>query len=201
MVDNFEIIKPLLDFSDKDTFYFLQVLQRKKDHKQGKVNGTNNNARLIKAYYIKSQEHLEFVKPEIIEICNIFNARAGINLTKRSFERIAFHTLKKITDCMINREYTKIHRAYNSSCGSYSAGKDKRWILDIDKGTYNARELNEMLIFIERNCRPEGDKFIARIPSKTGTHIITKPFDIMEFKSAYGDIDIQKDNPTNLFCP
>lgn len=30
-VDNFEIIKPLLKFSDHQDFYFLQILLRKKD--------------------------------------------------------------------------------------------------------------------------------------------------------------------------
>ena len=30
-VDNFDIIKPLLKFSDHQDFYFLQILLRKKD--------------------------------------------------------------------------------------------------------------------------------------------------------------------------
>ena len=32
MKDNFDIIKPLLKFRSEDDFYFLQILQRKKDH-------------------------------------------------------------------------------------------------------------------------------------------------------------------------
>ena len=86
MINNFEQIKKLLEFRSEDDFYFLQILQRKKDHPAGKVNGTNNNSRLIKAYFIKSIEHLEFVEPEIIELCKLFQARAGINLNRRSFK-------------------------------------------------------------------------------------------------------------------
>ena len=38
MIDNFEIIGKILDFSDSDRFYFIQIIQRGKDlstHKTG----------------------------------------------------------------------------------------------------------------------------------------------------------------------
>lgn len=41
MTDNFNLIRPLLNFRSEDDFYFLQILQRKKDHNNGKVNGAN----------------------------------------------------------------------------------------------------------------------------------------------------------------
>ena len=64
MVNNFKQIRALLDFRSKDDFYFLQILQRKKDQKDKaiKVNGTNNNARLVKAYYISSLEYFDFIE-------------------------------------------------------------------------------------------------------------------------------------------
>lgn len=198
MIDNFDKIIPLLEFPNDDTYYFVQILQRKKDHKKGKVNGSNNNSRLVKAYYIKSVEHLEFVKPEIIEMCKIFNARAGINLNKRSFEKSQFLLLKKITDQIMNREFTKGYRAFNSIAGEYQPTNDKRWILDVDEIGRNA---NDMIRFMDNECRPEGSKFITVVPSKNGYHIITKPFDISVFGKKYPDIEIHKNNPTNLFIP
>jgi hypothetical protein len=39
MIDNFGKIRDMLEFRNKDDFYFLQILQRKKDHVAGKVNG------------------------------------------------------------------------------------------------------------------------------------------------------------------
>jgi hypothetical protein len=51
-------------------------------------------------------------------------------------------------------------------------------------------------------CRPEdSDKVEAIIPTKSGFHLITKRFDVMEFKKQYPDIDIQKKNPTLLYYP
>jgi len=37
--------------------------------------------------------------------------------------------------------------------------------------------------------------------SKSGLHIITTPFNISEFNKKYTDIEIHKDNPTNLYIP
>jgi hypothetical protein len=60
MVNNLELIKPLLKFESDDDYYFLQILQRKKDNADldKRLMGNNNSARLIKGYYIKSVEHL-----------------------------------------------------------------------------------------------------------------------------------------------
>lgn len=79
MVDNFDLIKPLLDFSNEDTFYFVQILQRKKDNPNGKYS-SNNSSRLIKAYYIKSIEQLDKQKDEMIKLAQVFNARVGIKI-------------------------------------------------------------------------------------------------------------------------
>lgn len=201
MINNFELIKPLLKWVSDDDFYFLQILQRKKDHVKGKVNGTNNNSRLIKAYYVKSLEHLEFIMPEVIELCKLFNARAGINLNKRSFEKMALQHLKKVTDQIINKSFDKAHKAYNSVCGLYSNDSDKKWILDIDEPFDQGymTELDDMLY----DAQPKGTKILANIPSKNGYHIITKPFNVSDFnmQPESKDIEIHKNNPVNLFIP
>lgn len=211
MVNNFEIIKPLLKWNSNDDYYFLQVIQRKKDAAPGiKVNGTNNNSRLIKAYYIKSIDHLEFVEPEIIELCKVFNARAGINLNKRSFEKTALQNLKLVTDNLINKNFDKIYKTYSSAAGKYSHDKNKKWIIDVDK-----EELiwTEQIINAAFECEPVGSKLIRKIPSKSGVHLITKPFNRSQFQDKLElqlreyqmtevfKLDFQTDNPTNLFCP
>ena len=198
MIDNFDLIKDLLDFRSNDDFYFVQILKRKKDNGNEKVNGRNNNSRIVKTYYIESKDHLEFVKPEIIELCKIFNARAGINLNRRSFEKLAYQQLKKTTDMIINREFHKIHRAYNTVCGQHSYESDKRWILDVDNKDEDMREITN---FIADYCKPEGPKFISMIPSMSGYHLIVKPFDPREFFHRYKDVEIHKNNPTNLYIP
>jgi hypothetical protein len=191
IIDNFEQISTLLEFSSEDDFYFAQIIQRKKDNPE--TTGTNNSARLIKPYYIKSLEHLNKVKEEMILLSEHYNARVCINLNKRSFERTAFHTLKKITDQILNKDYKSVRRAYNSACGEYSNG-DKRWIIDIDDINVNALEIKEYIY----NQQPIGDKYIATIPTKHGYHLIVKPFNLSHWSMIYTH-DIHKNNPTILY--
>lgn len=201
MINNFKSIKSLLDFKSDDDYYFLQILQRKKDHKESKVNGTNNNSRLVKAYYVKSLEHFDFIEPEIIELCKLFNARAGINLNKRSFEKMAYHHLKKCTDQIMNKEFSKAYRAYSSVSGAFSAKTDKKWIIDLDAEDLKQPYITDSITTVIDKLQPVGSKLLTILPSKTGLHMITKPFNKAEFKKLYKTIEIHGNNSTNLFIP
>lgn len=199
MKDNFEKIKPLLSFKSEDEFYFVQIIQRKKDTKM--AVGSNNSNRLIKAYYISSIEQLDFLKEEMIFFAKHFNARVGINLNKRSFERTAFHTMKKISDQIMNRDYRSVRAAYNSVCGEYSKDNDKRWILDIDE-KLDFEVMNSLLNQL-LEVDPVGVKVIAVLDSRSGYHLITKPFNIGQIKDVldFYKIEVHKNNPTNLYIP
>lgn len=206
MVDNFDLIKDLLEFRSKDDFYFVQILQRKKDVKSDdikKIAGPNNNARLIRMYCVHSKEYLDKIKNEVVEICNLFNARAGIDLNRKSYEKCALQSARLILDQIANNEYTKVIKAYSSVCGKYSNETKKKWIIDID-GDEEVSPL--MLAYIDYHCEPiskslDEGKIYTTIPSKNGYHIITKPFNLQKFKEKYPDVDVQKMNPTNLYIP
>ena len=204
MINNFEQIGNLLSFDSDDNFYFLQILQRKKDNPSGYL-GSNNSSRLIKAYYIKSKEQLFKQKDEIIKLCQVFNARAGINLNKRSYYKTSFNTLKNVAELMHNKAFTKIHRAWNTACGVHNGG-DKIWLLDVDKledyiKYKGEKDRYSSIDYTLQNCKPFGSKIIDKIPSKSGYHIITKSFDSREFVKQFPEIEIHKNNPVNLYIP
>lgn len=202
MINNFEQIRELLEFRSKDDFYFLQILQRKKDVKDGqKVNGTNNNSRLVKAYYVKSLDHFDFLENEVVKLCELFNARAGINLNRRSFEKMSLQHLKKVTDQIINGDYNKAHKAYSSVVGAFSNESDKKWILDIDR-KMDILEIDELTAYLS-TLQPIGLKQIQFIPSRSGFHLISKPFNLHDFRQSMWaeEIEVHKNNPTNLYIP
>ena len=53
---------------------------------------------------------------------------------------------------------------------------------------------------IINGCRPDGSKIVTLLPTKSGYHVITRPFDLKAFKDNGGnDIDVHKNNPTLLY--
>ena len=203
-VDCFEDIKDLLVFESEDDFYFLQILQRKKENSE-----LGRNSRVIKNYYIKSVQQLIDRYSEIKTLCHIFNARASLRLNKRSFEKVGFKSLENIANSMQGREYSHLMNSYDRACGLLNNEKNKKWIVDVDKA-----ELIwlEQIINAIQPCEPAGDKIIKTLPTKSGVHLITKPFNVMRFKSnlilelekykmSEINVDIHKDNPINLYIP
>lgn len=207
MLNNLDIIKPLLTFSNEDDFYYLQILQRSKDENPEniKIKGSKNNSRVIKNYYINSISHLEDMMPEIIELCKLFNARASIRLNKRSYRKVGLRSLQKIAGIISNGEYKHIKYSYSKSCGlGHNAGENKTWILDLDDINIisGKKQIEEIINYID-SLHPIQENNISKlkalIPSKTGVHIISSPFNIKDFREKYQNIDIHKDNPTNLY--
>lgn len=201
-LNNLELVLPLLNFNSEDDFYFLQILQRKKDNP-----GIGSNSRVIKNYYIYSEKYLLDRFEEIKTLCKVFNARASLRLNKRSFKKVGFQTLETIANKMKSDDFKCLNTSFDRACGLTHNDSNKKWIVDVDK---------EDLIWIPQiidaiqPCRPTGNKIITRIPSLSGVHLITSPFDISEFKvnftkelesysMSYIEIDIHKDNPVNLY--
>lgn len=193
MIDNIKLILPFLKFENEDDFYYLQILQRKKENV-----GIGSNSRVIKNYYITSKEYLLKRYDEIKKLCEFFNARASIRLNKRSFEKVGFKMLENTANSMRNREYKFLNKSYDRACGQGHDDKNKKWILDVDDSTWLNSQTEELIEFLH-NLQPIGNKYIIEIPSKSGLHIITSPFNIEEFNKKYQGIEIHKDNPTNLF--
>ena len=196
MINNIILIKPLLQFQSEDDFYHLQIIKRKKEHPE-----LSSNSHVVKTYYIRSQEYLEKKFAEIQSLCNFHNARAYINLNVRSFERTAFHTLKKVTDQIMNRDFKSVRKAYESVCGEFGAGRDKRWIIDIDfDSEYDGMVAAKLPNFLN-GLAPIGEvKLISIIPTKDGYHLITKPFNVQEYSAVY-KFAVHKNNPTILYVP
>jgi len=199
-IDNFEKIKPLLKFDNEHEFYFLQIIQRKKDHKQGHILGTSNNSRLIRAYYIYSIEQLERYRPEIISLCDLFGARAGIALNRRNAKKLSLEMLSLLAQNIKSNHFSQLGSLYNTICGQYFESTDKTWILDVDGFVgFTTVDLER---FLEQQ-EPKGEKIITYIKSKQGYHAICKPFDPRNFKESeiYKGVEIHKNNPTNLYIP
>jgi hypothetical protein len=201
MVDNFELIKPLLKFPNDDTYYHLQILRRGKDHPE--LPAAN---RMIKSYFIIDINDLDFYEQEIKGLCKFFGARAYINLAPKSIKKTTMLQLKYLAERAYIGDYKKIWKSWNTCAGEIK-GEEPRWVVDIDAKTYDeifyisktSKEISDFIEKCEPNIKPLF-KVIAEIPTKSGIHLITTPFNLQQFKEEYPDIDVHKNNPTLLYC-
>lgn len=195
MINNLNSIKPLLNYESKGDFYMLYIFKRKKDQPEGERDN-HQSVRTIKTYCIESIEHLERRYDEIVQLCEMFKARAYIHVQKQNHFDVSLSMMSALAQKIQNGSHNQ-KGLFDSVVGQIKT-QEKRWIVDID--TKDLEELVEVAEFIY-NLRPIGNKVINTIPTKNGFHLITERFDVKSFGDRYPDIDIQKKNPTLLYYP
>ena len=216
MINNYDLIRPLLKFDNEGDFYFIQVIKRRKDNP-----GLSKDNKLIDNFYVYSMDEFNAIEHKLLSQCELNNARAYMRLNVRNAKKVGLFTLKKITDYIISNDYRAIASAYHSTCGEYHSDVDKKWVVDIDGIHLKYMDvikdrINELHSKIIQPTKQH--KILATIPTKTGFHIITNPFNVSLFKAKYvwgktmfsernepvstdGGVespDVHKDNPTVL---
>jgi len=195
MLDNIDLIKPLLTFEKEGDFYMLYVFKRKKDQPEGERDN-HQSVRTIKAYCVNSIAYLDMRYDEIKQLCEVFKARAYIHVAKQNHMDVSMNMITEIVTRIQSGQINQQH-VFDSVVGQIKT-IEKRWIIDVDDK--NVRGLVPITSFIH-SLRPEGDKLIAALPTRNGFHLITKRFDVETFKKEFPSIDVQKKNPTLLYYP
>lgn len=204
IIDNTEQIKKLIAGCKPGEFYMLQILHRSKDGKTPyEPEGKTISQQTVKTYYISSPEYLDYKMNEIRDLCKLFNARAYINLNKKSWKQISLKSLEILASAIAKGDndpnnYKDVKTIVDSACGQTGAcDKNKTWVVDVD--TKDLSVLEEIKGIISQ-CEPLGDKIVATIPTLHGYHLITKPFNKAKFANVYGlPLDIHDNNPTVLY--
>jgi hypothetical protein len=172
----------------------LYIFKRKKDQTTDKAR--HQSVRTIKNYCVDSIEYLEEKYDEIVQLCELFKARAYIHIQKQNHRDIGMNMITEIVNRIQSGQINQ-KNVFDSVVGQLKT-HEKRWIIDLDSTDEN--EVVRMTKVINVT-RPEGDKIEAIIPTKNGYHFITKRFDVQMFRNVYPHVDIQKKNPTLLYYP
>ena len=194
-VDNFDLIKKHICSSDSNEFYMLQIMRRTKDQKgyEGK-----HKQSIIKTYFISSADYLDSKRDEIVGLCEMFNARAYINLNKKSYKQVSLKALEILAGKIAHEEYD-IRSLFESACGQTGACDGlKTWIVDFDSKDLD--ELDRIKNIID-SIDPKGvSKIVETVPTRHGYHLITRPFNKKAFYEMYNkNLDIHDNNPTCLY--
>ena len=168
MIDNLTEIVPLLKF-EEGTFYYLQVLQRKKDNP-----GMSWQTKQRYFKFIRSQEELETYTKEAREISDFYNARAYISLTPRSFEKLSLEALVELSTRIKNKDFGSNFKIFEKLALLPECAKKegKLWMIDYDSKLPGFSE------FLGATYKV---KIRASLPTVNGYHIIVEPFNIQIF--------------------
>lgn len=193
MIDNIEIYKEhILKFVNEGDFYYCNILLRKKDMNTDK--GNHQSVRVIKDYCFYSVDDLDKRYEEIKKIAEIFKARVYLGVNRLNDAQVTIRMIKSLAE-RLESGNNNCRNLWSSTVGTLSAQGEKRWVVDIDKEELFLKdEIKEHIQSLE----PNGDKIICEIPTKSGIHLITKPFRVDKFQYTN---DIQKLNPSILYIP
>ena len=196
-VDNFDLIKKHIHTSEGGSeFYMLQIMRRTKD--QVGYEGKRKQS-IVKSYFISSPEYLESKRDEIVGLCEMFNARAYINLNKKSYKQVSLKALEILAGKIAHEDYIANKTLFESACGQTGACDGlKTWIVDFDSKDLD--ELDRIKNIID-SIDPKGvSKIVETVPTRHGYHLITRPFNKKAFYEIYNkNLDIHDNNPTCLY--
>ena len=203
-IDNFDLIKGLMSFEESDNlFMHLQILRRGKDHPD--LPAAN---KLIKSWLVRSREHLDSIKEEVVFLCEHYKARAYISCAPKSIAKLNTLILRKLADNLHTGNVINPWHVFNSACGELQ-GVEKRWVVDVDtkdKGLSEVIKLEIDRIWV--NTHPndwgklrESAWLISEIPTLNGVHYISRPFNLQEFSERFPDTEVKKNGLTALYVP
>lgn len=193
MTNNFQAISDFLteqfsslygdDYSAKDDiFYNVALIGRKKDN--ALVDGK------VKSYTINDISDLDKYKQEIITICDALKVRAYISVNYKSHKQVTLDAMVEYANDIAQDCFNNSRGIYDSVVAKFVDHKKQLWIIDVDKDDSfdkSVDELTDLYIKTIESCKPY-KKIVAVIPTKSGKHIVTHPFDSSDFYLKIGDL-------------
>lgn len=180
IIDNSDLLSAMM-ISDKSSgyFYLLQLVRRAKDHPGEKIGES-----AIAVYYIRSGKELQDKMPEIRNLSQLYDARAYINMSPKSFKTLQNNITERLVRNLTNDIIENPNHAVKSEAGKLKS-KDPKWFIDIDnEDDYTAVE--EYLI---KNAIPW-----IFIPTMSYGHLLTGKFDSYAFEQEFPHIDLHKNS-------
>lgn len=197
MINNFETIKKHLIFPNERSFYFVQILKRKKENPEMKSYSLP-----IESFYIFSVEQFERVMPHIIEKCEQNRARAYIKMNTLDANSVGLEAISVLTQELRQGNWKALSKAFNSACGicGKQDGTEKLYLIDVDEKEYtNVMGIENFINSL--NPTDNKDKIKMIVPTKNGWHLLSTGFDMQTFKYTYNNIDVHKDGIVLLYYP
>lgn len=193
---------PIYKNESGDKYITVMLVRRGKDHPD--LPSANYT---FKSYFIDSLESLEHMYNEIKQCCDMFRLRAYISVNIKSKEKLTKSVAYAFSLNILNNEYKKPWNVIYHANGKNSSIGDSVWIVDIDDCNDSDNEYINKIIELINMCNSKfNNNFITTIPTKSGIHLLTHPFNLQQFndffKKEFPETDIpevKKDHLTLLY--
>ena len=212
MTDNFNryrefitLMGGLPDVNEKgnlDKYYVIELMRRGKDNPD--MPAANYHFR---NYYIYSWRDLNRYEEEIKNICNLLNLRAYCSVNYKLMSQVALDTLAEFARRIAAHDYKKFYNIFESCSGKFVDSKNNLWVIDIDNVNIDKHEdackIAEISRLINNMESGYSENVVYYMPTKSGMHIITHPFNLQHFNEEYDNetlpLDIKKNHLTLLY--
>lgn len=205
-IDNFDLVKRVMNYQSDDDVYFVQIIRRKKDNPN--MYFAHNACDYLTYYLFDSIEEFENKKEEIKTICKKTNSRAYIYLNKRSATAINNYANNVLRSRFLRHRNEKHLLGHEIE---FAAGQSKDWpdreicFLDIDSNNENiyndvVKELNNNNIKPIATYRSTNNGWHIILPNKEDA----KKLDFSKInKGIYGrmaTVGLEIDKASLLYC-
>lgn len=183
ITDNIDIVKSLLLFPE-GIFYYLQVIQRKKD------NPDLEQDRKRYQCYIASERDFNIHITRVKKVCEDYNARAYICLVPKSLEKFGKACLLEYTKRVCSGDYSRVwdlpnRVALDVDVRATGVFPKPRWMLDVDNPLWINR--------IEEFCKSKDINVVAKLKTPNGYHLIVEAFNPSKVTFRGEDLMISED--------
>lgn len=207
MTDNFNRFRAFMQLPEQeggDAYYVIELVRRGKDCPD--LPAANYH---FKNYYIDTLAKYDKVQDEIRLLCRTLRLRAYASVCRKSFRRVTMSTLAEIARRAALGDFNRPDKIFGSCSGEYVDKDDRHWVVDVDDYPFEP-DLSTRKIairnFINQWCEPKEEKIELELPTRSGVHFITRPFDLKEFKRLCSEEarleeipDVKKNHLTLLF--
>lgn len=192
MTDNFERFKDFINqtegLPDKDPkgtayyYYVIEIMRRGKDNPDMPAANVH-----FKNYYIYSWEDYNKFEKEIKILCEVLNMRAYISVNRKELKRIAINTVAEMTRRIAEGDYKRIYKVFESCSGKYKERNKNYWIIDLDDEVPSSNYVKRIKEIVN-SCQSQFEtNIIMDMPTKSGVHILTHPFNKHEYEKKWNN--------------
>ena len=207
MTDNFNRFREFMQLPEQeggDAYYVIELVRRGKDCPD--LPAANYH---FKNYYIDTLAKYDKVKDEIRLLCRTIRLRAYASVCRKSFRRVTMNTLAEMARRAALDDFRRPYAVFESCSGKDLGKDDKFWVVDIDDCQFNTLshvKKRRLIIETVNSCEPAGQKMEMMLPTRTGVHLITRPFNLEQFNRLCKENpeieeipDVKKNHLTLLF--